>query len=148
MLSIVSKTSRLVPFYLLLLLSSLSFFSYAEEQEDNASSENNDTALYYELHPPFIVNLQHSGKKMHFLKIRIQVQAFSEEIINAVKEHNAPLRDAIIMLLSSKKKKDLSTAREKETLRKDITATIQAALSDIIGRKGIEEAYFTSFLIQ
>ena len=76
----------------------LSFFImspiYAADEE--AVEESN----YYEISPPFVVNLKTDEKRMRFLQVRIQVLGV-QSAIDEVSKHNAPIRDVIITALSS-----------------------------------------------
>ncbi len=113
---------------------------YAEEEEV-------DNTKYYELSPPFVVNLQTKERRMRFLQVRIQVLG-TPDAIAEVKKHNAPLRDIIISLLSDQSRESVNTPKKKKDLQEKIQAATQEVLKELTGKKQIEGLYFTNFVIQ
>jgi flagellar FliL protein len=58
------------------------------------------------------------------------------------------VRDAIIMLFSSKTEDDLLPQEGKEKLRADILKTIRDTLEELTGTPGVEAVYFSNFVMQ
>jgi len=129
----------------LLILLSFALISplYAEEEED---SEVDDTK-YYELSPPFVVNLQTNERRMRFLQVRLQVLG-SPSAITEVQTHNAPLRDVIITSLSSQTRDSINTPKKKKALQNKVQEEVEKVLKELTGKKQIEGLYFTNFVIQ
>ncbi|MBF0266664.1 MAG: flagellar basal body-associated FliL family protein [Gammaproteobacteria bacterium] len=138
--------TRLITIILLLLLSI--FQTVFAEGEDGAEGVVSEEAAYYELAPPFVVNLRESGKRIRFLQARIQVLAYGTKAIDQVKIHDAPIRDALITLLASKTRTDINTTKKKKELQKEALEKVQDILRQETGRKYVEGLYFTSFVIQ
>ncbi|MCP3850534.1 MAG: flagellar basal body-associated FliL family protein [Gammaproteobacteria bacterium] len=130
---------------LLLILLSVALISplYAEEEEE----EEVDDTQYYELSPPFVVNIQTTERRMRFLQVRLQVLG-DPKAIEAVQIHNAPLRDVIITALSSQTRESVNTPKKKKTLQEKVQADVETVLKDLTGKKQIEGLYFTNFVIQ
>lgn len=115
---------------------------YAEEED----SEVDDTK-YYELSPPFVVNLQTNERRMRFLQVRMQVLG-SPSAISEVQKHNAPLRDVIITSLSSQTRDTINTPKKKKALQNKVQEEVEKTLQELTGKKQIQGLYFTNFVVQ
>ncbi len=139
-------TTSLLYYAKILLLIILSFALvsplYAEEEEEEV-----DDTKYYELSPPFVVNLQTNERRMRFLQVRLQVLG-SPAAIEAVQKHNAPLRDVIITSLSSQTRESVNTPKKKKALQNKVQADVENILKELTGKKQIQGLYFTNFVIQ
>lgn len=116
----------------------------AEEGEESAGDE----AIYYELSPPFVVNLQDKGKRIRFLQARIQVLTRSSASLELVKTHNAPVRDALITLLSAQSRTDINTSQKKKALQESALKLVKKVLKKETGEEQVEGLYFTNFVVQ
>lgn len=130
----------------LLLLFVLSFVLitplFAAEEDEEA-----DDTKYYELSPPFVVNLQTKERRMRFLQVRLQVLG-APSAIEAVQTHNAPLRDVIITALSAQTRESVNTPKKKKALQEKVQADVETTLKELTGKKQIQGLYFTNFVIQ
>jgi len=129
---------------LLLIMLSCALISpvYAEDEEEEA-----DDTKYYELSPPFVVNLQTNERRMRFLQVRLQVLG-SPAAIEEVQNHNAPLRDVIISALSAQTRESVNTPKKKKALQEKIRTDVETTLKELTGKKQIQGLYFTNFVIQ
>ena len=118
---------------------------YAEEE--GGGEEAVDDTRYYELSPPFVVNLQTKERRMRFLQVRIQILG-TPDAIAEVQKHNAPLRDIIITRLSEQSRETVNTPKKKKALQEKIQADVEDVLKELTGKKQIEGLYFTNFVIQ
>ena len=130
---------------ILLIMLSLALVTpiFAAEEED----EEVDDTKYYELSPPFVVNLQTKERRMRFLQVRLQVLG-SPSGIEAVQKHNGPLRDIIITALSSQTRESVNTPKKKKALQGKVQADAEKVLTELTGDKQIQGLYFTNFVIQ
>jgi len=144
-LNILSLGSKKHSQLLLLLILALTFITpvYAADEEDEAV----DNTEYYELSPPFVVNLKTDERRMRFLQVRIQILG-SPDAITAVTKHNAPLRDIIITGLSSQTRESINTPKKKKALQVKIQKEVETLLEELTGEPQIEGLYFTNFVIQ
>jgi flagellar FliL protein len=110
-------------------------------------SQNNAAYIYHTLHPNFVVNFQNPNKA-RFLQVTVEVLAYSDEVIDQVKQHTAVIRNNLLMLFSSQDAQHLSTRDGKEALRQEVLTEIQNILEEQTGAPGVEQAYFTSFVMQ
>ncbi|MEE8575421.1 MAG: flagellar basal body-associated FliL family protein [Thermodesulfobacteriota bacterium] len=91
---------------------------------------------------PFIVNLTNTATT-RLLKVTINMEV-DPPLVPEVMRKNAQMRDAIIILLSSKSYKDVGTVTGKYQLRDEILARVNIILKS--GKVGA--VYFTEFVIQ
>ena len=131
-------------FYFLIIISFCLPIPLMAADEEAAADE----ATYFELSPPFVVNLQDTGKRIRFLQARIQVFARSNASIEEVKTHNAPLRDALITLLSSQSRADINTSQKKKALQEKALNLVKKVLKEETGKEQVEGLYFTNFVVQ
>lgn len=103
--------------------------------------------LYQALEPPFVVNFQDQSQ-VRFLQISVEVSARDVLVMEAVKTHTPVIRSNLILLLSSQSYSDISTREGKENLRASALAEINKILVERTGQGGIEDVYFTSFVMQ
>jgi len=91
---------------------------------------------------PFIVNI-YDGQELRYLKVKVEM-----EMAGAVKgdldARLAPMRDAILVLLSSKTLQDLQDLQGKNQLKEEILV----AINKIITPAKIAKVYFTDFVVQ
>lgn len=113
----------------------------------NAEAKSDTQASYVSLDPPFVVNVT-GATGNHFLQIAAQVKITDPSVADTLKQSQAPIRDAMIMLFSGQKVDYLKTIAGKETLRKQALAAIQKVLKDNTGKPGVDGLYFTGFVIQ
>ncbi len=90
----------------------------------------------------FLVNLADPGGE-HYLKTTISLGLRKEVDEKKMEEEFAPIKDAIISVLSSKKQDEISTPEGKEKLK----AALKERINKTIGDK-VVEVYFTAFATQ
>ncbi len=93
--------------------------------------------------PTFVVNLADPlGRR--YLKLGVDVELVSEEAVAELSKKEPMVKDALILLLSSKTYQDLSTMESKILLKKEIVDR----LNQILGGSKVLQVYFTDMVIQ
>jgi len=92
---------------------------------------------------PFIVNLLDEGGK-RYLKTQFQIEVDSEEVQKELQARIPQVRDAILLLLTSKSFSQIGVPGGKIELRTELIERIDAALKD----GTIRTVYFTEFVVQ
>lgn len=93
----------------------------------------------------FIVNLSDkSGFGKRYLKATIEIEVSGETEKKRVESHKTQLRDAILMLLTSRTMEEINTVEGKLDLKQALLVRINQTLSDNI----VHRLYFTEFVIQ
>ncbi len=90
---------------------------------------------------PFVVNL---GGPSNFLKLTLQLEMTSPDDKQYLEGRLAPIRDSIVILLSSKTAQSVASPEGKLQLKDDINVRINQAL----GKDLIRNVYFTEFVMQ
>ncbi|MGA1868989.1 MAG: flagellar basal body-associated protein FliL [bacterium] len=92
---------------------------------------------------PFIVNLA-GGTGSRYLKLDLRLEIDKEKTEEEIALRDPMIRDSILILLSSQTFSDISSAKGKMTLRKEITKRINGILT-----KGqVLQTYFAEFVVQ
>jgi flagellar FliL protein len=103
-------------------------------------------ATYFQIPAPFTTNLVDSDA---FAQISIAVATYYDNrVISAVQTHETAIRSAILMMLAQEQEIDLSTPRGKEQLQGKLVKIINSVLKAKTGYGGVDNVYFTNFVIQ
>jgi flagellar FliL protein len=92
---------------------------------------------------PFLVNLADKESR-RYLKLKVELEVDSETSAKELEKSLPRLRDAIILLLSSKTYLDLSSLQGKQQLKQEIKQKVSA----VPGGKKISDVFFTEFVAQ
>ena len=92
---------------------------------------------------PFIVNLADTPD-VRYLKLTLKLDVDSESVSTELSTRIPQIRDAVLVLLSSKEVNAVRTTQGKFQLRDEITQRINGLLK----KPGVRSAYFTEFVVQ
>jgi flagellar FliL protein len=92
---------------------------------------------------PFIVNLADT-LEVRYLKLTLKLEVDSEAVSTELSTRIPQIRDAVLVLLSSKDVNAVRTTQGKFQLRDEITQRINGLLK----KPGVRSAYFTEFVVQ
>lgn len=131
------------------------FFLLADAGNGNGNGEDVAEAAprtqgpvhYSNLSPSFIVNFPHQGRQ-RFLQADLTVMARDEAALDAVQQHMPIIRHNLISLFNAQLLLVFEDPSGIEQLRRMATEEVRQVLRDEIGRPGIEEVLFTSFVMQ
>ncbi|MGA7800579.1 MAG: flagellar basal body-associated FliL family protein [Gammaproteobacteria bacterium] len=118
-----------------------------KQPEAHASKKPAGSVKYIALDPPFLVNFNGSGD-IRYLQVGIELSAYRQEVLDAVKAQMPAIRNGLVLLLSSEKPSDLSSRAGKDKLRGEVLDTVRKVLKQQAGITGVQGAYFTSFVMQ
>jgi len=108
---------------------------------DGAQAEPQNTALVSL--PTFVVNLADPlGRR--YLKLSMDVELLNKGAAEKIKKNESKVRDAVILLLSSKTFADLSSMESKLALKDEIVSR----LNQIVGGSMVLRVYFTEMVVQ
>jgi flagellar protein FliL len=119
----------------------------AADGEADAADAKGDP-IYIPLDPAFVVNFQDKNSHTKFLKAELNVVTFDEDVEEAVTKHMPVIRNNLILLFSRQLYEDLIPHEGKETLRAEALAQVQTVIEKQMGRPGVEDLFFTSFVMQ
>ena len=104
--------------------------------------------IYLALTPAFSANFKNNSEA-RLVQIEIAVASTDQGVIDAVTKHAPMLRNNILMILGGDDPTLLKTAEGKEALRKKIKEEIKKViLEQTKFKKGVDEVYFTGFVMQ
>lgn len=110
----------------------------AEEQKSGDPEKTELTSL-----TPFVVNLADPlGRR--YLKLSIDAELTSKEAVDELAAKEPKVRDAVIMLLSSKTFADLADMQSKIELKQEIVER----LNQVLGSSKVLRVYFTEMVVQ
>jgi flagellar protein FliL len=92
---------------------------------------------------PFIVNI-YDGQEIRYLKLKVEFDMANSEVKGELDGKVAPLRDAILILLTTKTMQEIQDLQGKNTLREQILG----AVNKIIPPGKVTKVYFTDFVVQ
>jgi len=92
---------------------------------------------------PFIVNI-YDGQELRYLKVKVEMEMANPAVKAELDARVAPIRDAILVLLSSKTMQDIQDVQGKNQLKEEI----MVAVNKNIPPGKIAKIYFTDFVVQ
>lgn len=92
---------------------------------------------------PFVVNVTGEGYS-RYLKVKVELEADTPELKTELDARLSQVRDAVIVLLSSKKLTDITDFEGKALLKQDIYERV----NDILETGELNSVLFTEFVVQ
>lgn len=103
-------------------------------------------ATYFQMPAPYTSNLADTDA---LVQISIAVSTYYDaRVIDAIKVHETAIRSAILMMLAQEQEVAITTPQGKQELQKKLTQLINRILKEKTGYSGIDNVYFTNFVIQ
>lgn len=121
--------------------------SDAKAEAHEADAKKEKVSYYEALDPAFLANFMVNGRQ-RYVQVAIAVMARDETGIAALKTHMPLVRNRIVMLLSGESFEYLQTDEGRVQLQQKLLAAIQEILNKETGKPGIEQVYFTNFVMQ
>lgn len=103
--------------------------------------------IYLALDPPMVVSFE-DQEAIRFLQVTVEVMSRDEEAILAFTTHTPLIRNNLLMLMGGQTLADLTNTKGKEALRQAALTEVRSILKRNIGKPGIDDLYFTSFVVQ
>ncbi len=101
---------------------------------------------YYPIEEKFTSNLRDEGG---FIQIGVGVSTYYDErVLQNVERHEMALRSAVLMQLADQDPLVISTPKGKLALKTRLTRAVNDVLEEKEGFGGIDDVYFTSFVMQ
>ncbi len=104
--------------------------------------------LYYPILPPITTNFSDGSGRRRFLQVSLEVMAHEQKVIDAVKDHNAVLRNSLLLTFSEIDYERAVTRDGKEALRQQALEDVRTVLAEITGDPGVKDIFFTGFVLQ
>ena len=104
-------------------------------------------AIYASLGDKFVVTLHEQGRQRYF-QASLSALTRDEGVIKALELHAPLIRGRLVALLGEQDLAALRTEAGKLALRERILATLQEVLQAETGSPGVEQVFFTEFVLQ
>jgi flagellar protein FliL len=118
---------------------------YDKEKKDNAEETKEKILSIVCPLNSFVVNLQDkTGVGKRYLKLTMQLEVGKEDDKLLIGNHNAQIRDTVLLLLSSQSLKEINTMEGKLELKQ----TLLSRMNQILGDSVVRGIYFTEFVVQ
>jgi len=103
--------------------------------------------IIHSLSPSFVVNL-FNERSTRFLQVDVEVMSRDEEVISKLEDYEVRIRHELIMMFSSLTKEMINSLEGRKEIQAMTVATINSVLEAETGKGGIEDVYFTKFVMQ
>lgn len=124
------------------------FTQMAPVEASEAETVKRADPIYWPFDPAFVVNLP-DGAYMRYLKVDLALMTRDVQLPAMLEKHAPLLRNELLMLFSNAEYEKLLNAEGKESLRADAISSLNARLVELgAAEGGIEDLYFTSFVMQ
>jgi flagellar FliL protein len=115
--------------------------------EKSRESMSKKEPIYYAFEPEFIVNFS-DGNSIRYLQVTVEIMTYDQRTVEDLERHMPVIRNNLIMMFSSLSYDVLSTVAGKRKLQEEALAEIRSILKEKTGREGVEDVYFTGFVMQ
>ncbi len=103
-------------------------------------------ATYFQMPAPYTANLIDTDS---LVQIAVAASTYYDgRVVDAIKTHEPVMRSEIISMLGEENEMELLTPQGKEALQKKLTKLINKILREKTGYSGVDNVYFTNFVIQ
>lgn len=92
---------------------------------------------------PFVVNI-YDGQELRYLKVKVELEMSNAAVKPELEGRLAAIRDAILVVLTTKTLQEIQDAQGKNQLREEILT----AISKIVAQGKVSKVYFTDFVVQ
>ena len=103
--------------------------------------------LFLPLDPAFVVNFQDQDST-RYLQVGVTVMTHDPAAVQAMKESDPVIRNALVMLFSSQTYAGLSDISGKKKLQAEALDAVRKIVADKTGKPDVDALYFTSFVMQ
>ncbi|MFD2366388.1 flagellar basal body-associated protein FliL [Pseudoduganella sp. GCM10020061] len=122
------------------------YFSQSADGKPAKEEVSNEPAVFVPLEQ-FVVNLQPEDGDA-YLQIALTLQVPNLEQEELLKQNMPKVRSRVLMLLSGKRKSEISTVEGKQQLGREIVAAVKEPFVAKGASPVVSEVLFTSFVIQ
>lgn len=119
-----------------------------EVAEEKASSEEGQKEVFYEMTPPFIVNMSDDTKQARYLQIGVVLVVSSEEMLEVIKANDVLIKNTLVSLYSDREYNKLNTREGKEEIRQETFNAVKKVMTEKGSGSAIKGILFSSFVMQ
>lgn len=116
-------------------------------ESTEASGAEIGSALYVPMPRPFRFNVPGAARD-RFVEIRVQLLVRGAENEEAAKKHVPLIESTLLAVFSQANADDLATSAGKVSLKQKSLSEVHKIMSEVEGRKVVEQVLFTGFVMQ
>jgi len=120
---------------------------HIEKAAEEKTGPGKQAALYEALEPAFLANFLINGRQ-HYLQLSLTAMARDQAAIDGLRTHMPLIRNRVVMILSGETFDNLQTDAGRVQLQQNLLAAMQEILQKETGKPGIEQVFFTNFVMQ
>jgi flagellar FliL protein len=139
---------------LLLIGGAAAFFLLGGKKDEAADKAKAEAAaapppppIYASLGQTFTITLA-SADRPRYMKVAISAMSHEKEAVDGLELHSPLVRSRLVGLLGAADFEKLRTDEGKQLLRADVLKAVQEVLQAETGKPGVEQVYFTEFVLQ
>ena len=103
-------------------------------------------ATYFQMPAPYTSNVADTDS---LVQVALAVSTYYDaRVIDAIKTHEMAIRSEILLMMAQEQELVLITPKGKEALQQRLTQIINKILKEKTGYSGVDNVYFTNFVIQ
>jgi len=103
-------------------------------------------ATYFQMPAPYTSNVADTDS---LVQVALAISTYYDaRVLDAVKTHEMAIRSEILLMMAQEQELELVTPKGKELLQKKLTKLINKILKEKTGYSGVDNTYFTNFVIQ
>jgi flagellar protein FliL len=119
----------------------------AQPAAATAAAASKAPELFLPLDPAFVVNFQDQDST-RYLQVGVTVMTHDASAVQAMKDSDPVIRNALVMLFSSQTYAGLSDIAGKKKLQAEALDAVRKIVADKTGKPDVDALYFTSFVMQ
>jgi flagellar FliL protein len=113
------------------------------------AEEQSKPPLYTQLDKELTTGLTRSDAEDHYLQVEIKIKIANEHVGEKITQRSPEVRNALLLLMTSKSSEDLKTVEDKQRLATEMAAQINKVIQSTNPQTdGVLGVYFTSFVLQ
>ena len=114
-----------------------------------AESGEATASPYFAIEDPFTINfLKQSDEKMRYLQIKVALKSDDPEIIQSAQLHLPMIQDSLRLLFTDQSYATITSVAGRELLQQQALERIRNLLTEETGNDGLEQIFFTRFILQ
>ncbi|GLQ47383.1 flagellar basal body-associated protein FliL [Dyella lipolytica] len=145
------RTMMVIGVLVLLLLGGGAYALTARSHATKAGAETVNAPkapeLFLPLDPAFVVNFQDQDST-RYLQVGVTVMTHDPAAVQAMKDSDPVIRNALVMLFSGQTYAGLSDTAGKVKLQAKALDAVRKIVADKTGKPDVDALYFTSFVMQ
>lgn len=120
----------------------------AEETVEEVVEEELEEPIYVALDPTFVVNYKDADARTRFLKADLNLMTYESEVEETISKHMPLIRGKLVSLFNQQIFEELIHQEGKDAFRAAALVEVQSVLETHLGKPGVEQVYFTTFVMQ